>query len=268
MCEFDKKVFKFFKTNIKSIFIPIITSFIAGLILYNIQIMVETTKQQIEYFGKIKEDTESLFLKKYQLNNEKVETLFLLLKKNREIFYETINNNKDEEKILIEYLDNLERIPTKKFSQELIDKEALQLTKEIEIGFLNERIHNNILLLKIYSNNSLNNYDKEIEEQLNSLDKMYIYLIKYMNESIYKLTNRTYIIQNLRTSEDFKRLLLTFNSNELEKNIREIQESSNKTSLKVEQMEIKMLNEINNRINGNIFEKLPYLFKSKVEIFK
>ena len=268
MCEFDKKVIRFFKRNIKSIFIPIITSFIAGFILYNIQIMVETTKQQIEYFEKIKQDTESLFLKKYELNNEKIETLFLSLEKNREIFYETINNNKDEEKILIEYLHNLEKISTKRLSQELIDKEALQLTKEIEIGFLNERIHNNILLLKIYSNNSLNNYDKEIEEQLNSLDKMYVYVINYMNESIYKLTDRTYIIQKLRTREDFNKLLLTFNSNELEKNIREIQESSNKSSLKVEQLEVKMLNEINNRINGSIFEKLPYLFKSKVEIFK
>lgn len=268
MCEFDKKVIRFFKRNIKSIFIPIITSFIAGFILYNIQIMVETTKQQIEYFEKIKQDIESLFLKKYELNNEKIETLFLSLEKNREIFYETINNNKDEEKILIEYLHNLEKISTKKLSQELIDKEALQLTKEIEIGFLNEKIHNNILLLKIYSNNSLNNYDKEIEEQLNSLDKMYVYLINYMNKSIYELTNRTYIIQNLRTREDFNKLLLTFNSNELEKNIREIQESSNKSSLKVEQLEVKMLKEINNRINGSIFEKLPYLFKSKVEIFK
>lgn len=268
MCEFDKKVIRFFKRNIKSIFIPIITSFIAGFILYNIQMMVETTKQQIEYFGKIKEDTESLFLKKHQLNSEKINNLYLELKEVREVFYETINNNKDEEKILIEYLHNLEKIPTKKISQELLNTESSKLDKDLEIGFLNERIHNDILLLKIYSNNSLNNYDKEIEEQLNLLDKMYAYLIKHMGESINKLTDRTYIIQKLRTREDFNKLLLTFNSNELEKNIREIQESSNKSSLKVEQLEVKMLNEINNRINGSIFEKLPYLFKSKVEIFK
>lgn len=268
MCEFDAKAIEFFKKNINYLLYPIAASLIAGFILFNIQMMFETTKKQVEYFEKIKHDSELLFFKKYQLNEKKIENMFSLLKEVRKVFYKTINDNKDESKITIEYLNNIEKIYNKELSIKFMELETLQLTKEMEIGFLNEKIYNNILLLKIYSNNSLTGYEEELEKQLNSLDKMYSLLINHLGESINKLTNTEYIIKNLRTREDFKKLLMTFNDKKFEQNLNSLTKRSNEFSKRIKDFESKMIYEINNRINGNIFEKIPYLFESKVKLNK
>lgn len=252
---------KFIQINIKYIFIPIITSFIVGFILYNIQIMFETTTKQVEYLEKVKEDIKLLFSEKYQLNDKRIQQSYLLLRDTRQIFYDTINNN--EEDILVEYLKGIEKI----YNKEYFNIKNFELEKEIQITFINERMYINILFLKIYSNNSLDDYEREIEKHFNLLDNLYFLLNKHLKESIYKLTDKNYIFRNLRTREDFKKHLETFNNNEIEKSLEKFKEDNEKISMELRKLEINLLNEINNRINGNFFEKLSYLFKSKVELY-
>ena len=271
LCEFDKKAIELLKKNINYILYPIIASLVAGFVLFNIQMMFETTKKQIEYLEKVKDNSELLFLKKHQLNKEKVKNLFSLLEEARKAFYKTINDNNysdDKMNITIEYLKNIEKIYTEKINLKFEQSEALLLTKKLEMGFLNEKVYKNIQLLEIYSNHPLNDYKKDLIEQLSLVDTIYSSLLNHLRASLYQLTNKKYIIQNLRTHEDFIKLLRTFNNKKLEEDLSNIKKRNDELSIKVKELEIKIINEVNDKINGSIFDKIPYLFKSKIELTK
>jgi hypothetical protein len=256
------------KKNLISTLLALSVAVVGGLILYEFQMMFEANKKQVEYLEKINIDIKKYFVKKQNLLDKQTSISINIFQSYRQGVFNIINKYKDKDLILEKYINEINSIELNMNIniQKVLEENMKQI---IEIGFLEENIRRDLIFLKIYSNDSLDNYEKELFNSLKLVDTLYAQINNNINTSIYQMTNYTFIMDNIRTVKDLRVILnnLPFPKNSIPE-LKKSQADSRKVYVKVSELTNKILEDINNKMNGNIFERMEYIFKDKITLLK
>jgi len=248
-------------------FFPILVAIIAGLGVYNFQVLFEKNKLQILYMEKTNEYTHQYFMKKQMLLDNNIQIEIETFQNYRQVLFDVINNFNDEDIVLDTYIKKIESINLNVNIKNLIHANMKQV---VELTLLEDKVKTTIIFLEIFSNKKLDNYKTELLNLINLLNKLYGKLHNDIQMSIYQMTNIKYLMdKRVYKGKDFRELLkkLKFPSN-TSNSLEEVQKKNHEIQKKLDSILLEMYQDLHNRLNGNIIEKTLYIFEDKARLYK